>query len=289
MLHCLYIWFGIMEFRLNYHLGTGGGGRETRYSVCQVLIDNCVPHAIWFEDALVHYDVPTAVFDLYILVDDIDMAAKILAKVGWHFDMQIPHLIGNAEVHLLVFPHKRLISPDDETRTVLLPAADWKFPLTSNTQLELVPLKVMPSLKVPFPPLAGFLDALIESWLDCPSNYETLSLVLACQISYLYAHVPALKQKSFAEQLRYEHRQFHFDVLAGMETGTIPFRRHQLAIRDALLQGQYELRDCSASRDNKDLFNPFGGISFEPLRKEQHDEGTHEYYLEKDTRESLAK
>ncbi|GCB25638.1 hypothetical protein AAWM_08523 [Aspergillus awamori] len=278
-----------MEFRLNYHLGTGGGGRETRYSVCQVLIDNCVPHAIWFEDALVHYNVPTAVFDLYILVDDIDMAAKILAKVGWHFDMQIPHLIGNAEVDLLEFPQQRLISPDDETRTVLLPAADWKFPLTSNTQLELVPLKVMPSLKVPFPPLAGFLDALIDSWLDCPSNDAMLLLVLACQMSYLYTHARTLKQKSFAEEMKYEHRQFHFDVLAGMETGTLQFRKHQREIRDALLRGQYELRDCSASRDNKDLFDPFGGISFEPLREEQHDEGSHEYYLENDTRESLAK
>ncbi|KAL3261063.1 hypothetical protein ABHI18_004038 [Aspergillus niger] len=278
-----------MEFRLNYHLGTGGRRDEIRYSVCQVLIEHQVPHTIWFEDALVHYGVPTAVFDLYILVKDIVMAANLLVKAGWHSDMQIPHLIGNAKVDLVDFPQQRLISPKGQTRTVLLPAADWRFSLTPNTRLEYVPLDIMPSLKVPFPPLAGFLDALIESWLDCPSNYETLSLVLACQISYLYAHVPALKQKSFAEQLRYEHRQFYFDVLAGMETGTIPFRRHQLAIRDALLRGQYELRDCSASRDNKDLFNPFGGISFEPLREEQHDEGSHEYYLEKDTRESLAK
>ncbi|OJJ70435.1 hypothetical protein ASPBRDRAFT_44597 [Aspergillus brasiliensis CBS 101740] len=261
-----------MEIRLNYHLGTGEGGREARYSVCQVLIDNHIPHVIWFEDALAHYDVPTAVFDLYILLEDIDMAANLLAKAGWHFNMQPPHLIGNAEVDLSVFPQQRLISPDGETRTILLPAVDWKFPLTLNTRLEYVPLEIMPSQKVPFPPLAGFLDALIESWLDCPSKYETLSLVLACQISYLYAHAPALKQKSFADQLKYEHRQFHLDVLAGMETGTIPFRRHQLVIRDALLRGEYELRNCSASRDNRDLFDPFGGISFESGGEEQQDE-----------------
>ncbi|OJI87735.1 hypothetical protein ASPTUDRAFT_421134 [Aspergillus tubingensis CBS 134.48] len=269
----------VMEFRLNYHLGTGEGGRDARYNVCQVLTDNRVPHAIWFEDALVHFDVPTAVFDLYILVEAIDVAANILAKAGWHSDIQAPHLIGNAEVDLLNFPQQRLIPPDGETRTILLPATDWKFPLTSDTRSEFVPLKVMPSLKVPFPPLASFLDALIESWLDCPSNYEMLSLVLACQISYLYAHVPALKEKSFAEQLRFEHRQFHFDVLAGMETGTIPFRKHQLAIRDALLRGQYKLRECSASRDNRDLFDPFGGISFNSVG-EEHDEYSHESQID---------
>ncbi|GAQ45908.1 similar to An03g02240 [Aspergillus niger] len=269
-----------MEFRLNYHLGTGEGGRDARYNVCQVLMDHHVPHAIWFEDALDYYGVPTAVFDLYILVMYIDMAVKILAKAGWRFDMQIPHHVGNAQVDLVDFPQQRLISPDGETRTVLLPAADWKFPLASDTRLEFVPLKVMPSLKVPFPPLASFLDALIESWLECPSNYEMLSLVLACQISYLYAHVPALKEKSFAEQLRLEHRQFHYDVLAGMETGTIPFRKHQLAIRDALLQGQYGLRECSASRDNKDLFDPFGGISFESSGEEEHDGESHESHID---------
>ncbi|KAF7616200.1 hypothetical protein AFLA_009698 [Aspergillus flavus NRRL3357] len=60
--------------------------------------------------------------------------------------------------------------------------------------------------------------------------------------------------------MRYEHRQFHFDVQSGMETGTVPFWEHQRTIRDALLQGQYELRECSASRDNKDLFDPLGDI-----------------------------
>jgi len=59
-----------------------------------------------------------------------------------------------------------------------------------------------------------------------------LLIHLACQIPYLYAYAPALKQRSFAERMKYEHRQFHLDVLARMETGTIPFRRHQRAIRD---------------------------------------------------------
>lgn len=92
-----------MDFRLNYHLGTGKGSAEPRYKPCQVLFDNHIPHAVWFEDALVHYGVPTVVFDLYILVPDIDLAANLLAKAGWTFDMQRPFRIGNAEVDLVDF------------------------------------------------------------------------------------------------------------------------------------------------------------------------------------------
>ncbi|QRD84892.1 hypothetical protein F9C07_9146 [Aspergillus flavus] len=219
-----------MEFRLNYHVGAGKSG-EPRYKPCQVFSFHQIPHAIWFEDALVHYGVPTVVFDLYILVPDIDVAADLLAKAGWTFDMQKPHLIGNAKVDLVTFPQQRLISPDGVTRTVLLPAADWKYPLAADTRLEFAPLEDGSSHQVPFPPLAGLLDALIESWLDLPSDDAI-----------------------------YEHRQFHFDVQSGMETGTVPFWEHQRTIRDALLQGQYELRECSASRDNKDLFDPLGDI-----------------------------
>ncbi|KOC14145.1 hypothetical protein AFLA70_181g002231 [Aspergillus flavus AF70] len=71
----------LMEFRLNYHVGTGKSG-EPRYKPCQVFSFHQVPHAIWFEDALVHYGVPTVVFDLYILVPDNDVAADLLAKAG---------------------------------------------------------------------------------------------------------------------------------------------------------------------------------------------------------------
>lgn len=55
-------------------------------------------------------------------------------------------------------------------------------------------------------------------------------------------------------KLRYEHRQYHLDSLSGMSTGTWPFARHEFEIREKLRQGTWELRDCSAYRDNEDLF-----------------------------------
>jgi hypothetical protein len=40
-----------------------------------------------------------------------------------------------------------------------------------------------------------------------------------------------------------------------MTTGTFQFINHQRIIREALRRGEYQLRECSASRDNEDLFN----------------------------------
>lgn len=83
-------------------------------------------------------------------------------------------------------------------------------------------------------------------------------LVWLVRFLYLYEHAPALKEKSFAEQMKYENRQFHFDVLMGMNAGTVRFGRYQRAIRGALRQGQYELQECSVSRDSKGFFHFLG-------------------------------
>jgi hypothetical protein len=195
---------------------------------------------------------------LYILVLDMDIAADCLIKAGWIVDTKSRHRIGIAEVET---PQLPLISPDKQTKTVLLLASDWKFPLTADSPLERVILpNELPDQKLSFPPLSGLLDALIESWLDGPSDDAALLIHLACQFNYLYEYAPALKERSFAKQIKYEHRQFHFDVLAGMEASTIPFRKHEREIRDALLQGRYELQECSAPRDNEELFDTWSRV-----------------------------
>lgn len=239
-----------MEDKLNNCVCAAECRKDMRYKSCQVLHDRRVPYVIWFEDALSHFGVPTVVFDLYLLVEDIDRAAKLLIEAGWVVDMENPHKIGNSEVQ---FPQQRLMSPSRQTKTVILPAADWKFPLP-NSPLEQSMLAARPPCKLSFPTLSRLLDALIESWLDCATDDAMLLIHLACQISYLYAYAPSLKEQSFCKQMKYEHHQFHFDVLSGMESGTLPFRRHQRAIRDALLKGQYQLQECSAPRDDKLLF-----------------------------------
>lgn len=234
-----------------------------------------MPCVVWFEDALVYYGVGTVVFDLYILVPDVETASQVLVQDGWKLIPQEKGKIGNATLDL---PQRRLtppsqdnleanlpksnsctsdlpplppppdMSPPGPTITVLLPAADWNFSLAEvgannfNTMVNTF-----------FPPLAGLLDALIDSLLDCPSDNGMLHIHLAVQISALYRWSPVLQEKAFAEQLMYGNRQYHLDVLSGMYHGTIPFISHQRNIREELRQRKHKLQECSASKD-KALF-----------------------------------
>ncbi|KAE8150968.1 hypothetical protein BDV25DRAFT_153471 [Aspergillus avenaceus] len=225
---------------------------ETRYRPCRVLDDNQIPYVVWFEDALHHYGVPTVVFDLYILVPSIEIAADCLVKAGWA--LQSGHTIGMAEVQI---PQQRLVLPGEtEMQTVLLSVSDWKFSLDDSRRR----VSLSKGVDVVIPPLPSLLDALIETWLDGPSDDPTLLLHLACQVNYLYDYVPVLKERSFADQMRYEHRQLHYDVLAGMDASTLPFRNHERGVREALLQGRYELQECSASREDKLLSGDWGSV-----------------------------
>ncbi|CDM29324.1 unnamed protein product [Penicillium roqueforti FM164] len=94
---------------------------EKRYEPCQVLFDHQVACVVWFKDTLHHYGVPTVMFELYVLVQDIDEAAELLVSAGWVIDSEEPLTVGSAEVEL---PQRRLVSPTTQTTTVLLPAQE---------------------------------------------------------------------------------------------------------------------------------------------------------------------
>ena len=222
-----------------------------RLQPCFALHDSGIPCVVWFEDAIAHYGVPTVLFKLYILVPDIDTAAQELTRRGWVLTPQQAK-VGNAEVeqamrHLEAPDYERGTEPPGTATTVLLSAADWNYNLPNKLQI--------PSNSATFfPPLPYMLDALIDSLLDAPSSNIMLQRHLACQIAYLYAHVPALREPSFAGFLKLEHRQYRSDTLSGMNTGNVKCIAHQHNSRDAIRQGTYELRECSASQDNEDLF-----------------------------------
>jgi hypothetical protein len=254
---------------------------KSRHWPCRVLHDHGIPCVVWFEDAIAHYGSPTVVFDLYILVPDIETAADMLVQDGWNLVSQGKGKIARADVDS---PQRRLTSPTSRENgnailpvaqsctsepspepsdtlsplpatsrsrlvtTVLLSAADWNFSLP---EFEIFNTDMLENTV--FPPLAGLVDALIDSILDCPPDKYMLHL--AVHITSLYEFAPALKEKAFAEQLKYEHRQYHYDVLAGMDHATVPFIAHQRGIREALRQGTHELTECSTHRDNELLFN----------------------------------
>ncbi|KAJ5836681.1 hypothetical protein N7447_002707 [Penicillium robsamsonii] len=120
----------------------------------------------------------TIMFNLYLLVSNLDKAAELLIKAGWVIDSQGPRKTRNAKVELL---QKPLVAPTSQTIIVLLPAEEWKFPLIPDPPSDDTPL-VAVSLDENrhIPPLPGFLDALVESWLDWPSDDAMLLLHLAC-------------------------------------------------------------------------------------------------------------
>jgi hypothetical protein len=240
---------------------------KSRHWPCRILREHGIPCVVWFEDAIAHYGVPTVVFDLYILVPNISTAADVLTRAGWEPVQQEKAMIGGAEIE---YPQRRLLSATEKKKheaylrevqrplppghihasdttdyTVLLSATDWNVCLPKTER---------PGDSI-FPPLAGLVDALIDSMLDCPRDNCLLRCHLGGHLTSFYDCAPALKEKAFAEQLRYEHRQYHYDVLAGMDHATIPFITHQRGIREALRQGTHELTECSTSRDNEVLFS----------------------------------
>ena len=54
-----------------------------------------------------------------------------------------------------------------------------------------------------------------------------------------------LRQRMFAQRLRYENRQFHSDVLFGTPFNTLPFAAHERRVRAELRAGKRQLQDCS--------------------------------------------
>lgn len=221
-----------------------------RYQPCLDLHSHGIPCVVWFEDALGYYGVPTVVFSLYLLTPNIDSAAQVLKEKGWVFSTQ-PAKIGMASVdsamHTLTPPgDAHDLASSNLTTTILLPALDWNYSMPDQLTSSSTSASI-------FPPLPMLVDALIDSLLDTPLETK-LSRHLIVQVAYLYGYVTALQIPSFASLLKPDHRQYHFDSLSGMAQGTLRFIAHQRKIREAIRQGEYELQDCSVSRDDEDFF-----------------------------------
>lgn len=234
--------------------------QSDRVLPCRILREKGIACTVWFEDALAHYGVPTVLFDLYLLVPDLHIAVQELLGHGWTRTSRRAK-VGNADVKKAMFSLAPPISDREQRRvengieiwisvpttTVLLSSNDWNYALPKEDEISR-------DAATFFPPLPRLLEALMDSMLDTPPEDSSLRIHLVCQISYLYDHVAETRQPAFAGLLSSHHRQYHFDVLAGMNSGTIQFQAHQRMIRDAIRQGTYEVRECSASYENEDLF-----------------------------------
>jgi hypothetical protein len=205
------------------------------------LRDHDIPCLVWFEDAIAPYGVPTVVFNLHLLVPDIDDAARALMSKGW---TDAGPLKSSYNFLMGPIPQRRLNPPDitapgtappapsfkdppGPTLTVLLPAAYW------NVSVD----DLRPCSSDGFvPPLVVLMDALIDSFLDATSG--PLQTRLGTHVGYVYTHCKLLKTQDFADRLKLEHRQFHYDALSKPGTGTMRFLEEQRQIRGEIREGK---------------------------------------------------
>jgi hypothetical protein len=103
-----------------------------RYLPCFQLHQKDIACVIWFEDALGHYGVPTAVFELYLLVPDIDQAAEFLIQCGWTLLDTKP-----AQIGITVNKCQRRLAPPGLADSILKAERERKFELSE----ELLALK----------------------------------------------------------------------------------------------------------------------------------------------------
>jgi hypothetical protein len=234
-----------------------------RYQPCNILRDHKIPYVIWLEDALQCYQVPTGVFDLYLLVSDLDQAAEALLQEGWTMRDPPVAKIGNTRVST---PQRRLFppttkselpgveftpggppflpAPSPPTETALLLADDWHLDFQTGTFIP-------PGSQICIPRLPALLDSLLNHVLDAPLK-DTSRSPVPMLIMYLYAYTSTVKSLDLTRELEYHHRQYHIDALSGMfETGTLPWWKHQQKIRDALRRGTWKLSVNSSA--NVDL------------------------------------
>ncbi|KAI1360244.1 hypothetical protein F5Y08DRAFT_317788 [Xylaria arbuscula] len=240
--------------------------KDSRYAPCKILLEESIPSLIWFEDAVARYGVPTVVFDLCLIVPDIQHAADILHQRGWRLKPPGPYSFLTPPCPV---QYRRLICPvrenernqgdafdspetgtsllSERTSTVLLSATEWKIP--TERLHEASNNHHLPSLPV-------LANGLITNLLDAPDGSNVAEHLLM-MLGYLYDYSSEVKTEGFENCLNLENRQFHLDCISGqLSLWTLPFARHQRQVREDIRQGHHEFRECSVARtpENRSLF-----------------------------------
>ncbi|AEO62107.1 hypothetical protein MYCTH_2313111 [Thermothelomyces thermophilus ATCC 42464] len=211
--------------------GNGDGSEAVlppRYAACELLYKAGIPAAVWLEDALSRHGVPTLVFDLFLLVPDVDAAAQVLIGAGYRRGQLSFALRNIRQFENLYFP-PRAITADNkhdesipDTGVILLAAREWFHELPATAQ----------DMTDWFPTLPQLLTALIAKWLSLEEQESDLRLRIAVYIGYIYLYIDAVKEPGFQEQLPPEYRLFHADRLQGINTENLgEFQCQQLYLQ----------------------------------------------------------
>lgn len=101
---------------------------NSRFQVCRLLKDSNITHCIWAEDALAFHGIPTVVFALYLLTEDISAAAQLLVENGYTKRRCQKDYLPIPEFSERYFP----TDATDDNSVVLLSPSDWNYDMADN-------------------------------------------------------------------------------------------------------------------------------------------------------------
>lgn len=222
--------------------------KNSRFLPCRILYEAGVPCVIWGEDALTAYDIPTIVFDLFLLVPDPESAARVLVSHGFKpttpsarfYDIpqmsdNVPRLaqIPASAVHDVAGPPKA----DDVNApgVILLPAKYWRYKLPRTVE----------EVDNFIPPLSTLLNTLIDVWIDLPDDDVLLREHISTHIGYFYLYNQDIRKPDFENRLAVENRQVHFELLRGNDSPYVSLttkkcQEHHRNVRNQIRLGRYE-------------------------------------------------
>ena len=233
-----------------------GSSKDPRFDPCDFLLRAGIPCKIWGEDVLCFYGVPTGVFDLFLLVSDSEEASKNLIDQGYlrtthnkrfeiipELSSRVPRLVPSylaakvMESSSIGSDTSDLLEADDTVLpgVVLLPATDWNYPLPSSVA----------DLHELIPSLHEYFDCTVQKWMDIPETMDSLRSHLAIHIVYHSLYLDEVWTEEFEREIRKEHRQLLFDLLADGTGGPVDLvhrdcQIYHRNIRNQVLEGKFE-------------------------------------------------
>ncbi|KAJ5899521.1 hypothetical protein N7495_004265 [Penicillium taxi] len=221
------------------------GSKNPRYKPCDCLLRVGIPCKIWGEDVLFYHGVPTLVFDLFILVSDPE-ASRQLVSHGYirttpnkRF-IKIPELSSQAprlvlaekimEIPSMTSDATGLLQADDTVLpgVVLLSATEWNYSLPHS----------LADLQELIPSLHEYFDSIVEKWMDLTANMHSLRRYLAIHIHYHSVYLDEFWTKEFENEIRLEHRQLLFDIMADGAGGNVDLLDRECQIYHQSIRNQ---------------------------------------------------
>src|SRR5436190_15406400 len=166
-----------------------------RLEPIEILCRNDIKTCLWGEDALGFYQVPTVVFELYLLVPDEELqrASIILSSSPGYRqvppdteEMQVSRF---RQVFLKYWSHRFLGSWSDVTGVQLLPAQEFAhFTISGETSISR-------DICV-YPKLSCFIEALVEKYLERATKRSEVAHLAHIGMHLLYLGDCAVERSS---------------------------------------------------------------------------------------------